>query len=133
MDHCQHPGKEPEGSCEDAPSSNDSGAQIARFPSDRMSEHRLFLHHESQAANSDLQPSLATLEFWLPEAQPSAPGDRARDQGLKIFGLLKLLPELNFPELLLHFVAGCSSEGIKEDHNNCCQAQAQCRKIIRGN
>ncbi len=96
MDHCQHPGKEPKGSCEDVPSSNDSGARIARFPSDHMSDGRLLHYNESQVASYGQQPILVTQEFSLPGAQPLELDHQTRVQGLKIFGLLPLLPELSF-------------------------------------
>jgi len=48
-----------------------------------------------------------------------------------IVGLLPLLPELRFLQLLLHFVIGCAREGIKENHNNRCQPEAERHQIIR--
>ena len=133
MDRCPHPGRGPEGSCEDAPSRTRSGVQIARPPSGRSFDDRWPQHPESPGASNDLPPSLATLEFWRLEVRLSAWIDRARGQKLEIFGLLLLSSLLSLPEFLLNFVVGGASEGIKENHHNCCQPQPQSHQVIRRN
>ena len=107
MDHCQHLGRETEGSCADAPNRNDSGARIARLPSDRKFDDRWLQRRESPAAKNDLQSIQANLEFSRPLAQPSAWVDQRKDRGLQIVGLLPLFPELSsdgMHETLMHTV-----------------------------
>ena len=133
MGRCPHPGRVAEGSCEDVPSRNGSGAQIARPPSGRSFHDHWSQHHESPGASNDLPRGRATLEFWQPEVRPSVWIDRARGQKLEIISLLLLSSLLRLLEFLLNFVVGCASEGIKENHDNRCKPQPESCQIKRRN